>query len=226
VRVLLVEDDVLIASFVSQGLEQQGIVIDHVGSAEQALPFINATHYDGAIIDLMLPGSDGLSLIERLRGQGHQLPVLILSAKSSVDDKVRGFRQGGDDYLTKPFALAELTARLHALLRRPRVAPIPTTFAAGGVRLDVLARRVSRDGRDIDLQPKEFALLEYLMRNENIVLTKAMVLEQIWNYDFNPQTNAVDVLVSRLRAKIDRPFKMQLIHTVRGAGYVFRTETR
>jgi two-component system OmpR family response regulator len=178
--------------------------------------------YDVAIVDLMLPKRDGLALIDELRRRGQTLPVLILSARRSVDDRVRGLQAGGDDYLTKPFAFAELLARVQALVRRASRTPEPTTLTFRDLSLDLLARTVTREGVSIELRPREFALLEYLMRNAGKVVSKTMILSRVWDYSFDPQTNVVDVLVSRLRDKIDKPFETKLIHTVRGVGYVVR----
>jgi len=181
-----------------------------------------AEPYDVAIVDLMLPQRDGLSLIEELRRRGVSTPVLILSARRSVDDRVRGLQSGSDDYLTKPFAFAELLARVQALVRRATRAPEPTTLTVADLAVDLLSRRVTRAGTSLDLRPREYALLEYLMRNAGRVVSKTMILSHVWDYSFDPQTNVVDVLVSRLREKIDRPFERKVLHTVRGVGYVLR----
>ena len=175
-----------------------------------------------AIVDVMLPRRDGLSLIETLRQRGIMTPVLILSARREIDDRVRGLQAGGDDYLTKPFAFAELLARVQALVRRATRTPEPTTLPVDDLVLDLLSRRVTRAGRTLDLRPREFALLEYLLRNAGRVVSKTMILSHVWAYNFDPQTNIVDVLVSRLRDKVDRPFEKKLLHTVRGVGYVLR----
>ena len=221
-RALLVEDDATIAEFVVRGLREAGFAVDHAADGDAGLERAVATPYDVAIVDVMLPKRDGLSLIEELRRRAVSTPVLILSARRSVDDRVRGLQTGGDDYLTKPFAFAELLARVQALLRRATRAPEPTTLTVEDVALDLLSRRVSRAGTPIDLRPREFALLEYLMRNPGKVVSKTMILSHVWEYNFDPQTNIVDVLVSRLREKIDRPFEKKLLHTVRGVGYVLR----
>jgi two-component system OmpR family response regulator len=221
-RALLVEDDATIAEFVLRGLREAGFAVDHAADGEAGLALAAETPYDVAIVDLMLPKRDGLSLIEALRRQGIMTPVLILSARRSVDDRVRGLQIGGDDYLTKPFAFAELLARVQALVRRASRAPEPTTLTVADVMLDLLSRRVTRGGKPIDLRPREFTLLEYLMRNVGRVVSKTMILSHVWEYNFDPQTNIVDVLVSRLREKIDRPFEKKLLHTVRGVGYVLR----
>jgi len=222
VRALLVEDDTTIADFVVRGLREAGLVVDHAVDGEAGLTAATTQPYDVAIVDLMLPKRDGLSLIEGLRRRGVTTPVLILSARRSVDDRVRGLQTGGDDYLTKPFAFAELLARVQALIRRATRTPEPTTLTVEDVTLDLLSRRVTRAGKPIDLRPREFTLLEYLMRNQGNVVSKTMILSHVWEYNFDPQTNIVDVLVSRLREKIDRPFEKKLLHTVRGVGYVLR----
>jgi two-component system, OmpR family, response regulator len=221
-RALLVEDDDTIAEFVARGLREAGFVVDRVADGEAGLAAARESPHDVAIVDLMLPRRDGLSLIEELRRQRISTPVLILSARRSVDDRVRGLQSGGDDYLTKPFAFAELLARVQALVRRSTRAPDPTTLRVEDLELDLLSRRVARSGKPIDLRPREFTLLEYLMRNAGKVVSKTMILSHVWEYNFDPQTNIVDVLVSRLREKIDRPFERKLVHTVRGVGYVLR----
>ena len=221
-RALLVEDDATIADFVARGLREAGFVVDHVSDGEVGLTTAREQPYDVAIVDLMLPRRDGLSLIEELRKRGVATPVLILSARRSVDDRVHGLQSGGDDYLTKPFAFAELLARVQALVRRATRAPEPTTLTVEDVQLDLLSRRVTRDGKPLDLRPREFTLLEFLMRHAGHVVSKTMILSHVWEYNFDPQTNVVDVLVSRLREKIDRPFEKKLLHTVRGVGYVLR----
>ena len=221
-RALLVEDDATIGEFVARGLREAGFVVDHAPDGEAGLTAATEQPYDVAIVDLMLPKRDGLSLIEELRRRGVTTPVLILSARRSVDDRVRGLQTGGDDYLTKPFAFAELLARVQALVRRASRAPEPTTLSVEDLTLDLLSRRVTRAGKPVDLRPREFTLLEYLMRNVGKVVSKTMILSHVWEYNFDPQTNIVDVLVSRLREKIDRPFEKKLLHTVRGVGYVLR----
>ncbi len=219
-RALIVEDDRAIAEFVARGLREAGFAVDQAADGETGLELALSEPYDVAIIDLMLPQRDGLSLIDELRRRGRTTPVLILSARRSVDDRVRGLQSGGDDYLTKPFAFAELLARVQALVRRATRAPEPTTLTLGDLTLDLLTRKVTRAGAPIDLRPREFALLEYLMRNSGKVVSKTMILSHVWDYTFDPQTNIVDVLVSRLREKIDRPFDRKLLRTVRGVGYV------
>jgi len=220
VRALLVEDDATIADFVLRGLREAGFATDHVPDGEAGLTTALQQPYDVAIVDLMLPKRDGLSLIEALRARGVATPVLILSARRSVDDRVHGLQSGGDDYLTKPFAFAELLARVQALVRRATRSPEPTTLTVEDVVLDLLSRKVTRGGKGLDLRPREFTLLEFLMRHAGHVVSKTMILSHVWEYNFDPQTNVVDVLVSRLREKIDRPFEKKLLHTVRGVGYV------
>jgi two-component system OmpR family response regulator len=219
-RILVVEDDKKIASFVVNGLKQNGYAVDHSGDGEEALVLAETTAFDAAVVDLMLPRLDGLSLVQRLRSKGMRLPILILSAKASVDDRVKGLQAGGDDYLTKPFAFSELLARIQALIRRATQRAEPTRLTVGDLTLDLITRQVKRGTETIELQPREFALLEYLMRHPGRPMTKTMVLEHVWDYSFDPQTNVVDVLVHRLRAKVD-PEKTRL-HTVRGVGYVLR----
>src|SRR5437660_9723044 len=221
-RALLVEDDRTIAEFVARGLREAGFAVDHHADGEHGLEAALGQQYDVAIVDLMLPGRDGLSIIDELRRRGVSTPVLILSARRSVDDRVKGLQAGGDDYLTKPFAFAELLARVQALVRRASRAPEPTTLKVDDLLLDLLSRRVTRGDVSIDLRPREFALLEYLMRNAGKVISKTMILSHVWEYSFDPQTNIVDVLVSRLRDKVDRPFAKKILHTVRGVGYVLR----
>ena len=219
-RALIVEDDRAIAEFVGRGLREAGFAVDQAPDGETGLALALSEPYDVAIVDLMLPQRDGLSLIDELRRRARTIPVLILSARRSVDDRVRGLQSGGDDYLTKPFAFAELLARVQALVRRATRSPEPTTLTIGDLTLDLLSRRVTRGSTPIELRPREFALLEYLMRNPGKVVSKTMILSHVWDYSFDPQTNIVDVLVSRLREKIDRPFDRKLVRTVRGVGYV------
>jgi len=221
-RILLVEDDRTIGDFVEKGLREAGFAVDRAADGRTGLERALREPYDAAIVDVMLPELDGLSVIDAVRARGIRTPVLILSAKHSVDDRVRGLQAGGDDYLTKPFAFAELIARVHALIRRATGAAEPTRLSTADLSMDLLTRKVQRGGRTIELRPREFALLEYLMRNTGKVLSKTMILSHVWGYSFDPNTNVVDVLVSRLREKIDRPFDTKLIHTVRGVGYVLR----
>jgi two-component system OmpR family response regulator len=219
-RILVVEDDKKIALLLVKGLKQSGYAVDHCPDGEEALALAATTAYDAAVVDIMLPRLDGLSLIQRWRRQNNRVPVLILSAKAAVDDRVRGLQAGGDDYLTKPFAFSEMLARVQALIRRATQTSEPTTLTVGDLVLDLLARSVTRGGETIELQSREFALLEYLMRNAGRPVTKAMILEHVWDYSFDPQTNVIDVLVHRLRGKID-PDKTRL-QTMRGVGYVLR----
>ena len=221
-RLLLVEDDAKIAAFVIKGLEQAGFAVDHAVDGEAGLHLAVSETYDAAIVDIMLPKLDGLSLIEELRRQQRDTPVIILSAKRTVADRVKGLQTGGDDYLVKPFSFAELLARVQALIRRGSGTAHPTRLTVGDLVVDLLSREVSRNGKKIELQPREFALLEYLVRQAGRVVSKTMILEHIWDYSFDPQTNVVDVLVCRLRNKIDRDFGPKLIQTIRGVGYVLR----
>jgi two-component system, OmpR family, response regulator len=221
-RTLVIEDDRKIASFIVKGLKQNGFAVDQAGDGEAGLRLAETTSYDAAVLDLMLPKLDGLSLLKQLRRQKINLPVLILSAKASVDDRIKGLQSGGDDYLVKPFSFSELLARLQALIRRASSATEPTTLTVGDLSLNLVTREVARAGRPVELQVKEFALLEYLMRHAGKMASKAMILEHVWDYSFDPQTNVVDVAVCRLRNKIDRDFDKKLIHTMRGVGYVLK----
>jgi two-component system OmpR family response regulator len=223
-RILVVEDDKKIASFVMKGLKEAGFAVDLAINGEDGLHQALTAPYDAAIIDIMLPKLDGLQLIEELRRQKVNTPVLILSAKRSVDDRVRGLQKGGDDYLTKPFAFSELLARVQALIRRAQGSAEPTSLTIGDLSLDLLSRKVLRSGRQFDLQPREFTLLEYLMRNAGRVVSKTMIMEHVWDYQFDPETNVVEARICRLRDKIDREFDKKLIHTIRGVGYVLRKD--
>jgi two-component system, OmpR family, response regulator len=223
VRILVIEDDTTLARFVMKGLREAGFAVDHAGNGEDGLGLALSTPYDAAVVDIMLPKLDGLALIEELRRNKSTTPVIVLSAKRSVDDRIRGLHSGSDDYMTKPFAFAELVARIHALLRRASGAVEPTRLTVGELVVDLLARTVLRNGRRVELQTREFALLEYLMRNAGRPVSKTMILQHVWNFDFDPQTNIVEVLVSRLRTKVDADFADKMIHTVRGVGYVVRT---
>lgn len=220
-RILVVEDDKKIASFVVKGLKQSGFAVDHADEGERALAMLETINYDASVVDLMLPQLDGLSLLQQVRARGNHVPIIILSARASVDDRVKGLQAGGDDYLTKPFAFSELLARLQALIRRSTHAVEPTRLVVGDLVLDLLHRTASRAGVNIELQAREFALLDYLMRNAGRVVTKTMILEHVWDYSFDPQTNVVDVLVHRVRNKVD-PEKT-LLQTIRGVGYVLKT---
>jgi len=219
-RILVVEDDKKIASFVVKGLKQSGFGVDHCGDGEEALVLAETTSYDAAVVDIMLPKLDGLSFVQRLRNKKIRVPIIFLSARATVDDRVKGLQAGGDDYLTKPFAFSELLARIQALIRRSSQAAEPARLTAGDLALDLLTREVTRGDGKIELQPREFALLEYLLRNAGRTVTKTMILEHVFDYSFDPQTNVVDVLMHRLRAKVD-PEKT-LLHTIRGVGYVLR----
>ena len=222
-RVLVIEDDPAISAFVARGLTEAGFTVDVLGNGHEGLErALLRPAYDALIVDLMLPGLDGLHLISTLRDRGVKSPVLILSALRSIDDRVRGLHTGGDDYLTKPFAMAELVARVQALVRRSTGAPSATKLTVGDLTIDLLTREVTRGERRIELRPREFALLEYLARHPGRVISKSMILSQIWNYNFDPRTNVVDVLVHRLRQKIDPPGERPLIETRRGVGYVLR----
>ncbi len=219
-RVLVVEDDAKIASFVARGLKQAGYAVDHASDGEAGLALAESTDYDAAIVDVMLPKLDGISLVRRLRLARRLIPILFLSAKSSIDDRVRGLQSGGDDYLTKPFAFSELIARVQALIRRATSSPEATKLVAGDVTLDLVTREVTCDGRPVELQPREFSLLAFLLRHAGRPVSKTMILEHVWDYSFDPQTNVVDVVMSRLRAKIDADHER--IETIRSVGYVFR----
>ena len=226
-RILLIEDDPETSRFIRKGLEEAGHVLDHAGDGKQGLLLALDAEHDVLVVDRMLPGLDGLSIVRSLRAAGRDTPVLVLSALGEVDDRVEGLRAGGDDYLVKPFALAELSARLEALVRRrsggsDRGAAPVTRLIVADLAMDLLARTVKRAGRAIELKPREFRLLEHLMRHAGQVVTRTMLLEAVWDYHFDPQTNIIDVHVSRLRRKIDRDRGPPLIHTVRGAGYVIR----
>lgn len=222
-RLLVVEDDEKIASFVVNGLKQSGFAVDRAKDGEEGLDRALSITYDAAVLDLMLPKLDGLSLLRQLRRQKLALPVLILSARASVDDRVIGLQSGGDDYLTKPFAFSELLARVQALIRRATHAAEPAHLSVADLSIDLFTREVKRGGQTIDLHPREFALLELLLRHAGRPVTKTMILEHVWDFSFDPQTNVVDVLVHRLRTKIDKNFPVKLIHTIRGVGYVARS---
>ena len=224
-RILVVEDDRDVAGFVVKGLKEAGHVVEHADNGRDGLFMAASENFDAIILDRMLPGGiDGLRLLETLRAQSNHTPVLFLSAMAQVDDRVRGLQAGGDDYLTKPFAFAELLARVEGLARRGRGDGPVTRLIVGDLELDLLSRTVRRAGQKVDLQPREFRLLEYLMRHAGQVVTRTMLLEGVWDYHFDPQTNVIDVHVSRLRQKIDKPFTGPMIHTVRNAGYMLRAE--
>ncbi len=221
-RILLIEDDTVIASLITKGMKEAGFAIEHFADGLQGLNNALSNGYDLAIIDIMLPSLDGLSIIERLRDNKCDMPIIILSAKRSIDDKILGLRHGSDDYLTKPFSFSELLARVEALIRRANKVVEPSSLTIGDLSLDLMSRMVSRAGKNIDLQPKEFALLEYLVRNKDRVVSKTMIMERVWNYNFDPNTNIVEARISKLREKVDRDQQTPLIHTVRGLGYVFK----
>lgn len=219
-RILLVEDDQTIADYIAKGLRESGFTVDHAATGNEGKDFALNGEYDAAVFDLMLPGIDGLTIIAEMRGRGIDTPVLILSARQSVDDKVSGLQAGGDDYLTKPFSFAELQARLQALIRRASKTPASSKLEVGKLVLDRFTREVSHAGQPLLLHAREYALLEYMMSSAGRVVTKTMILEHIWDYNFDPQTNVVEVLVHRLRAKVDKPFDTNIIQTIRGVGYV------
>jgi two-component system OmpR family response regulator len=221
-RLLLIEDDLTITSFVGKGLRQAGFVVEHASDGKTGLQMALSSSYDAAVIDIMLPGLDGLAIIDQLRQRRITLPVIILSAKRSVDERVEGLRAGGDDYLTKPFAFSELLARIQALIRRANNTPEPTGITVGNLSIDLLTRVVMRGDNKIALQPREFSLLEYLARNAGRVVSKTMIMEHVWDYNFDPQTNVVESRICRLRDKIDKGFSPPLIPTVRGIGYVLK----
>lgn len=225
-KILVVEDDAEAANYLIKGLRESGHVVDYAADGEAGLSMALSSSYDVAVVDRMLPRRDGLSLISAVRAQGSELPILVLSALSQVDDRVQGLRAGGDDYLTKPYAFTELLARVEALGRRRTTAPQQTIYRVGELEMDRLSHRVSRSGAEIDLQPREFRLLEFLMRHAGQVVTRTMLLEHVWDYHFDPQTNVIDVHVSRLRSKIDKNFDRPLLHTIRGAGYMIRDGIR
>jgi two-component system, OmpR family, response regulator len=217
----VIEDDRKIASFIAKGLKEEGFAVDVERDGTEGLYLGLHGVFDGAVVDIMLPGMDGLAIIEQWRRKKVNTPVLILSAKRSVDDRIKGLRAGGDDYLTKPFAFSELLARMQALIRRATRTTEPTSLTVGGVVLDLLTRQATREGKPLDLQARELALLEYLMRNAGRIVSKTSILEHVYEYSFDPQTNVVDVLVHRLRSKVDKGFEHKLIRTARGMGYAF-----
>lgn len=221
-RLLLIEDDLKISAFIKKGLAEAGFVIEHACDGDTGLQMALTSSYDAALIDIMLPGVDGLSIIEQLRKQHIKLPVIILSAKRSIDERVNGLYAGGDDYLTKPFAFSELLARVQALIRRASDIPEPNGIKIGDLSIDLIKHVVTRTEKKIHLQPREFSLLEYLARNAGRVVSKTMIIEHVWDYNFDPHTNIVESRISRLRDKIDKGFDTQLIHTVRGFGYVLK----
>ena len=219
-RILLIEDDLKLASFILKGFKEAGFAVDHCADGEDGLHMALSEPYDAAIVDIMLPKLDGFSLINELRGQKNTTPVIILSAKRSVEDRIKGLQTGSDDYLVKPFSFAELLARVQALIRRASGTAEPNTLVVGDLSMDLRTRKVMRGGKKIDLPPLEFSLLEYLMRNAGNVVSKTMIMEHVWDYNFDPQTNVVEVRICKLRDKIDNDFDKKMIHTVYGAGYV------
>jgi two-component system OmpR family response regulator len=221
-RILVVEDDDKIASFLAKGLKQSGFSVDTASDGEEALSLCRSVNYDSVVLDIMLPKLDGLSVLRTIRREKKLVPVLLLSAKASVDNRVTGLQAGADDYLTKPFAFSELLARLQALIRRATHVTEPTTLAVGDLSMNLLTREVFRAGQKIDLQSREFALLELLLRHPGRPITKTMILEHIWDYSFDPQTNVVDVLAHRLRSKLEKGFPSKIVHTIRGVGYVIK----
>jgi two-component system OmpR family response regulator len=223
-RILIIEDDDETAAYLAKGLKEIGYAVDRAPDGREGLFLATSETYDAMVVDRMLPGMDGLAIVQSLRAQGNHTPVLILSALGAVDDRVRGLQAGGDDYLTKPYAFSELLARLQALLRRRMPASSDTVLKVGDLELDLLSRTARRAGKPIELLPREFRLLEFLMRHAGEVVTRTMLLERVWDYHFDPQTNVIDVHVSRLRQKIDRGFSPAMLHTVRGAGYRLSAE--
>ena len=221
-RILIIEDDMETASYIKKGLEEAGHVVDHANEGKDGLLLATTEEYDVLVVDRMLPHMDGLTIVKTIRASDINTPALILSALGEVDDRVQGLKSGGDDYLTKPLAFSELMARLEALVRRVEVDAPATKLQVGDLELDLLSREVTRGSKVLDLQPREFRLLEYLMKHHGQVVTRTMLLEKVWDYHFDPQTNVIDVHISRLRGKIDKGFEKNLLHTVRGAGYVLR----
>ena len=220
----MIEDDLVVARFVQNGLREAGHAVLMAHDGLEGLDLALNEQFDVAIVDLMLPSLDGLTLIDRIRHRKVKAPVIILSAKRSIDDRIAGLRTGGDDYLTKPFSFSELLARVEALYRRVNQSDTSSTLCFADLELDLLSRRVTRSGRKIDLQPKEFTLLEYLIRNAGNVVSRTMIMERVWNYNFDPCTNVVEARISKLREKVDRQFDTPLIHTVRGSGYVLKLD--
>jgi len=224
-RLLLIEDDARTAQFVTKGLVQAGFSVDHAVDGVDGLFMAQQVAYDVAVVDIMLPRLDGLTLIERLRRQKINTPIIVLGAKKAVDDRVRGLQAGGDDYLVKPFAFTELLARIQTLLRRSQSSEEPTRLSVGDLSLDIVKRKVARAGKEIELQQREFALLEYLMRNAGRVVSKTMIMEHVWDYNFDPESNVVESRICRLRDKIDRAAQNKLLHTIRGVGYLLEEKS-
>ncbi len=221
-RILVVEDDLKIAQFIQKGLKSSGFAIDHATTGNQGLEMAFSAPYDTLVVDIMLPELDGISLIKKIRAQRNNTPVIILSARNRVDDRVKGLQAGADDYLTKPFAFSELLARIQALIRRVGNVIDPVNLSYADLSLDILKRQVKRKNETIELQPLEFSLLEYLLRNKERVVSRTMIMEHVWDYNFDPMTNVVEARICRLRDKIDKDYEPKLIHTVRGAGYVLK----
>ncbi len=221
-KILIIEDDVKISNFIKKGLKEAGFSVEHSATGEEGLSLARSNNYDIAVIDITLPGIDGLSVIRELRIENNNLPVLVLSAKGSVEDRIRGLETGSDDYLTKPFAFSELHARIQALLRRANRIADPVSLVYEDLKINLLNHTVHRGNREIELQPREYTLLEFLMRNSERVVSRTMIIEHVWNYNFDPETNIVEARVCKLREKIDKGFEKSLIHTIRGAGYVLR----
>jgi two-component system OmpR family response regulator len=218
-RVLVVEDDADTADYILKGLREEGFTVEHAADGRDGLYMASSSDFDAVVMDRMVPGMDGLSVVKALRAAGVETPILILSALSHLDERVKGLRAGGDDYLTKPFGFAELSARLDNLMRRGKPKPVETTLACGDLAMDLLTRKVTRAERPLELLPREFKLLEYLLRHKDRVVTRTMLLEEVWDYRFDPHTSLIDTHVSRLRKKIDDGFERPLLHTVRGSGY-------
>ncbi len=219
-RILLIEDDLSIASFIMKGLKQEGYSVVHAGDGISGFDMASEGSFELAIVDIMLPGMDGYSIIEKLRNRHNQLPIIIVSARRTVDERVKGLMSGADDYLVKPFAFSELAARVQAILRRRQPVEEINTIAYSDLTLDLRKRKVTRGGKEIDLQPREFALLEYLLRHQGRIISRTMLMEHVWDYNFDPQTNVVEARICNLRDKIDKPYRNKLIHTVKGVGYV------
>jgi two-component system OmpR family response regulator len=223
-KILVIEDDAETAAYIANGLKEHGHTVDLAATGRDGLFLAAGEPYDLMVVDRMLPELDGLSIVKTVRTAGIETPVLFLTALGGVDDRVTGLDAGGDDYLVKPFAFSELLARINALARRPPVTSAETVLRVGGLEMDLLKRAVTRDGQTLDLQPREFRLLEYLMRHAGQVVTRTMLLEYVWDFHFDPHTNVVETHISRIRAKVDKPFDAALIHTVRGAGYCLRAQ--
>ena len=221
-RILVVEDDLKIAEFIQKGLKSSGFAVDHAATGNQGFDMAFDEPYDTMIVDIMLPEMDGISLIKKIREQKNNTPVIILSARDRVDDRVNGLQAGADDYLTKPFAFSELLARIQALIRRACNVTDPVTLSYADLSIDIVKRQIKRNNEIIELQPLEFSLLEYLLRNKERVVSRTMIMEHVWDYNFDPMTNVVEARICRLRDKIDKGFEPKLIHTVRGAGYVLK----